>query len=105
MVPFTMPITRDRSRRRSDSRSGRMMRDAAGDRRFEQQVDAGAVGVANSSSPTLASSSLLAVTTGLPWLEALEISSRAGSIPPITSTTMSISGSTTTEWASVGEYA
>ena len=48
---------------------------------------------------TLASSSLLAVTTGLPARSALVISSRAGSIPPMTSTTRSTSGSATTSSA------
>ena len=54
----------------------------------------------NSSTPTLASSSLLAVTTGLPAASAVVISSRAGSMPPMTSTTRSTSGSATTSWAS-----
>ncbi len=55
---------------------------------------------AKSSVPTLASSSLLAVTTGLPWRSAVRISSRAGSMPPITSTTTSMSGSSTSAWLS-----
>ena len=55
---------------------------------------------ANSSVPTLASSSLLAVTTGLPCLSAVVISSRAGSMPPITSTTRSIVGLLTTAYVS-----
>ena len=55
---------------------------------------------ANSSVPTLASSSLLAVTTGLPSCSAVVISSRAGSMPPMTSTTRSMLGSVTTAWAS-----
>ena len=55
---------------------------------------------AYSSAPTLASSSLFAVTTGLPLASASRISSRAGSMPPIASTTRSMSGSDTTVWAS-----
>ena len=55
---------------------------------------------ANSSVPTLASSSLLAVTTGLPPRNADVMSSRAGSMPPMTSTTKSMDGSATTAWAS-----
>ena len=55
---------------------------------------------ANRSTPTLASSSLFAVTTGLPLRRAVPISSRAGSMPPMTSTTTSIAGSATTAKAS-----
>jgi hypothetical protein len=43
---------------------------------------------------------LFAVTTGLPAFNACVMSVRAGSIPPITSTTMSMSGSATTLSAS-----
>ena len=68
-------------------------RDATGDRGLEQQVDAGRPTPPRSSSaPWLASSSLLAVTTGLPAAMAARISSRAGSMPPMTSTTTSIVG-------------
>jgi hypothetical protein len=66
VVPLTMPITRRdvlaHQRLAQRPHDG----DAAGDRRLEQQVDPGASAAANSSAPTLASSSLLAVTTGLP---------------------------------------
>src|SRR6266545_4882754 len=54
----------------------------------------------NSSPPWAASSSLFAVTTGLPSRMARRMSERAGSIPPITSTTTSTSGSVTTSAAS-----
>src|SRR5919108_5978245 len=54
----------------------------------------------NSSPPWVASSSLLAVTTGLPSPIAWRIRERAGSMPPITSTTTSTSGSATTSAAS-----
>ena len=50
--------------------------------------------------PTLASSSLFAVTTGLPCFSAVVISSRAGSMPPIVSTTRSMVGSLTTAYVS-----
>src|SRR6266536_6570651 len=53
----------------------------------------------NSSAPWVASSSLLAVTTGLPSRIASRIRLRAGSIPPITSTTTSTCGSATTSAA------
>jgi len=55
---------------------------------------------ANSSVPKLASSSLLPVITGFPLRSAVVISSRAGSIPPISSTTRSIVGSLTIAMAS-----
>ncbi len=55
---------------------------------------------AYSSAPTLARSSLFAVTTGLPAASASRIRLRAGSMPPIASTTRSTSGSATTPWAS-----
>ena len=78
----------------SDSRSGRMNgmppATAASNSRSTPASSA-----ANSSAPTLASRLLFPVTTGLPAFRAARISSRAGSIPPITSTTTSMSGSTT----------
>src|SRR5256714_6272010 len=83
-----------------DSRSGRMsgMPPAtdASKRRSTPEPSA----VSKSSLPALARSSLLAVTTGFPDLSASVMSERAGSIPPITSTTMSMSGSVTTAWPS-----
>jgi len=51
----------------------------------------------NNSAPDAAISSLLAVTTGLPAFRAVSTSSRAGSNPPMSSTTRSISGSATTD--------
>ena len=73
MVPLTMPSTRRIGSPRRLSRSGPDERDAAGDGRLEQQVDGRpSSAAANSSAPTLASSSLLAVTTGLPCLERVE---------------------------------
>ena len=48
----------------------------------------------------VASSSLLAVTTGLPAASAASTRLRAGSMPPMSSTTMSTDGSFTTEAAS-----
>ena len=49
----------------------------------------------NSASPCLASTSLLAVITGLPSSSARAINPRAGSSPPINSTTISTSTSST----------
>ena len=59
---------------------------------------------ANSSAPWLASSSLLAVMTGLPDFTACTISSRAGSMPPMTSTTRSIVGVVDHGAGVVGEH-
>src|SRR5690606_19160409 len=56
---------------------------------------------ASSSAPWRASTSLLAVTTGLPRRSASLISSRAGSTPPMSSTTTSTSGSSTTAHGSL----
>ena len=54
-----------------------------------------------SSPPWLASSSLLAETTGFPLRKARSTRSRVGEMPPMTSTTTSIEGSSTTPPASV----
>ena len=100
VVPLTMPISRWMRSPASDSRSGRMSgmpppTDASNSR--SRPADAAAW---NSSEPTLASSSLLAVITGLPALRASRISERAGSMPPMTSTTTSTPASSTTDSAS-----
>ena len=72
MVPLTMPMIRRIRSPASDSRSGRIrgMPPATADSksRSTPAVDA----ASNSSAPQLASSSLLAVTTGLPDLRAVE---------------------------------
>ena len=64
-----------------------------------------AAATSNSSSPTLASSSLFAVTTGLPAFSAVRINDRAGSTPPMTSTITSTSGAATTLLGVVREHA
>ena len=51
--------------------------------------------ILNNSSPLLARSSLLAVTICFPFLIAVAIKSKAGSNPPTSSATISISGSLT----------
>ncbi|CAB4803288.1 unannotated protein [freshwater metagenome] len=48
----------------------------------------------------MASNALFAVTTDLPFLSAVKINSRAGSMPPKTSIIKSISGSATTDFKS-----
>ena len=70
-------------------------RDPAGHRGLEQQVDPGRAGCVPQLAPWLASSSLLAVTTGLPLRRACSTRSRVGEMPPMTSTTTSIVGSVT----------
>ena len=100
VVPFRMPITLETGSPRRLSRSGRMSgippATAASNRRSTPLSSARP----NSSTPTLARSSLLPVITGLPERSAVAMSSRAGSMPPITSITTSISGSVTTAMAS-----
>ena len=100
VVPLMMPITRLTGSPRRLSRSARITgmppATAASNKRSTPAESA----AAKSSVPTLARSSLLAVTTGLPDCSAWVMSSRAGSMPPITSTTRSTPGSATTAWAS-----
>ena len=98
-----MPMTWSMGSPSSDSRSGRTsgMPPPTAASNSTSTPDASAV--ANTSAPTLASSSLLAVTTGLPALSASRMSWRAGSMPPITSITTSMSGSLTTDGGVVGE--
>jgi hypothetical protein len=95
-----MPSTRRMGSPLSDSRNARTMgippATAASNRRSTSLASA----AANSSDPKLASSSLLPVMTGLPWAIAERMNSRAGSMPPINSTTRSIVGSSTTPAAS-----
>ncbi len=101
MVPFTMPMTWSMGSPSRDSRSGRTsgMPPPTAASNSTSTPDASAA--AKISAPTLANSSLLAVTTGLPALRASRISWRAGSMPPMTSMTTSTSGSLTTEAASL----
>ena len=101
MVPLTMPRTRLTWSPASDSRSGRSIGMAPatrprsrGRRRPARRPRAG-------SAPSSASSALLAVTTDLPLDRAAAISVRAGSMPPMTSMTMSMSSRVTSDSASV----
>jgi hypothetical protein len=90
------PVAGERLLQRLDDR------DRAGDRGLVGEVDAGGVGAAAySSGPSWATSSLLAVTTGLPSSSARRISGPAGSRPPMTSTTTSTSSASTTAQGSV----
>src|SRR5436189_3229028 len=79
----------------SDSRKGRMRGMPPATDASNRKSTPAPSAVSNSERPCIASSSLLAVTTGLPAMSASTMSERAGSTPPITSTTMSTSGSFT----------
>ena len=100
VVPLTIPMTRVMGSPRNDSRNARMSGIPPATAASNNRSTPAASDWAHSSCPTLASSSLFAVTTGLPFAIAVEISSRAGSMPPITSTIRSIDGSVTTACAS-----
>ena len=100
VVPFTMPITRRMRSPASDSRSGRISGMPPATDASKRMSTPAPSAVSNSSRPWVASSSLLAVTTGFPAISASTMRVRAGSIPPMTSTTMSTSGSPTTAPAS-----
>ncbi len=100
VVPLMIPITRLIGSPRRLSRRARMIGMPPATAASKSRSTPASSLTANSSVPTLASSSLLAVTTGLPARSAAVISSRAGSIPPMTSTTRSMELSATTAWAS-----
>ncbi len=100
VVPLMMPMMRRIGSPRRLSRKARTMGMPPATAASNSRSTPASSATANSSAPTLASSSLLPVTTGLPLRSAAVMSSRAGSIPPMTSTTTSISGSFTTAIAS-----
>ena len=100
VVPLTMPMMRRTGSPASDSRSARTSGMPPATAASKRRSHPAASAALNTSAPTLASSSLFAVTTGLPCLSAVRISSRAGSMPPMTSTMRSIVGSSTTSAAS-----
>ena len=100
VVPLTIPMTRVIGSPRSDSRNARISGIPPATAASNNMSTPAASDCAQSSWPTLASNSLFAVTTGLPFARAAEISSRAGSMPPMTSTMRSIDGSATTACAS-----
>ena len=77
-------------------------RDAAGDRASNATITPFACAAAKISLPCRASSALFAVTTCLPFAIACSTNVRAGSMPPISSTTMSMSGCASTVAGIVG---
>src|SRR6266545_3649788 len=95
-----MPSTRRTRSPASDSLSGATIGTAPPTAASNLRSTPATSAASNSSPPWVASSSLLAVTTGLPSRIASRIRERAGSMPPITSTTTSTSGSATTAAAS-----
>ena len=100
MVPLTMPTTRSTGSPTSDSRRGRMRGTAPPTAASNSRSTPASSAAANSSAPWAASSSLLAVTTGLPSSRARPTKARAGSMPPMTSTTASMSSPATAASAS-----
>ena len=100
MVPLMMPITRRIGSPRRLSRRARTMGMPPATAASNNRSTPASSAVANSSVPTLASSSLLPVMTGLPLRSAVVMNSRAGSMPPISSTITSMDGSLTTAIAS-----
>jgi hypothetical protein len=99
-VPLTIPVRRRIFSPASDSRSGRISGMPPATDASKSRSTPARSAASKSSVPTLASNSLLAVTTGLPFANAARMSDRAGSMPPITSTTTSTAGSSTTAAAS-----
>jgi len=95
-----MPITRVMGSPRKLSRKARTMGMPPATAASNNRSTPASSAAANSSVPTLASSSLLPVTTGLPLRSAVVMYSRAGSMPPISSTMTSMVGSFTTTIAS-----
>ena len=96
VVPFTIPMTRRSRSPVSDSFSGRISGMPPPTAASKYRSRPLASDASNSSRPRVASSSLFAVTTGLSRSNAARTSSPAGSSPPISSHTMSTSGSSTT---------
>src|SRR4051794_28374226 len=95
-----MPITPRMRAPANDSRSGRMRGTPPATDASNRRSTPAPSAVSKSSRPWVAISSLFAVTTGFPLIKASTMRVRAGSMPPITSTTMSTSGSPTTAAAS-----
>ncbi len=102
MVPLTIPMTRWMRSPVSDSRSARTRGMApATAASYNRSTPRSRARVRRATPSWDASSALLAVTTGRPASRAARTSAPAGSSPPISSTTMSTSGSATRAAASV----
>ena len=96
-----MPITRLMSSPTSDSRNGRIKGMPPATAASKSRSTPCSAATAYSSGPCAARSSLLPVMTGLPFSSAVRTSINAGSVPPMSSMTMSTSGSATTAAESV----
>ena len=101
MVPLTIPMIREMRSPASDSRSGRISGMAPATAASKYRSAPAASAASYSSGPCSASSALLAVTTPAPRFSAVSSRSLVGSMPPITSTTTSMSSRATTPSASV----
>ena len=102
VVPLTMPITRWMRSPTSDSRSGRMSGMPPATAASKSRSTPARLGRRRTARRRRwRAAPCWPVTTGLPALSASRISSRAGSMPPMTSTTTSTSGSSTTAAASL----
>ena len=100
-----MPMTRGDALARERLAQRSHQRDAAGDRRLEQQVDARRLGRVEQLLAEVREQLLVGGDTGLPDFSAVRISRRAGSMPPMTSTTTSIVGIGHDRLGVVGEHA
>src|SRR4051794_32975835 len=89
VVPLTMPCSRSRCAPASDSCSTRITGTTPATAASKRSWTPCSRAAAHSSSPCWESSCLLAVTTCLPAAMARSTYSRAGSMPPMTSTTRS----------------
>jgi hypothetical protein len=98
VVPFTMPSTEVILLAISECLSGLMMGMPPATAASNMSSLPAASAACMISSPWVASRALLAVTTFLPAAKASRITSRATVVPPISSTTMSMSGSLTMSW-------
>ncbi|SKY08291.1 Uncharacterised protein [Mycobacteroides abscessus subsp. abscessus] len=95
MVPLTIPATRSTVSPARDCISGRTTGIAPATAASKYRSTLASAAAVASSPVYSASSALLAVTTDLPDCSAVRITSRAGSIPPMSSTTMSTSSRAT----------
>ena len=100
MVPFTMPLTTSMSSPARLSARGRITGIPPPTAASYMTETPALFAASTISSPLVAISSLLAVTTGFPERRAARTRVPAGSRPPMTSTITSIEGSVTTDNAS-----
>ena len=100
VVPLTIPITSRMRSPANDSRRGRMSGMAPATAASKSRSTPDALAMSASAPPWEAMSSLLPVTTGFLAARAASMRPRAGSMPPMSSTTTSTAGSSTKALAS-----